>query len=223
MKFEKVWCLFEQSGTFKNVMKNMGYQSYDVDILNDFNQTDYEIDIFKEINLCYEGNESFFDSISSNDLIFSFFPCTRFESHAPLNSRGEHKSMKLWDDLKKINYSMNLNNEINYFYTTLCKLFIICYRKNFRMILENPYTQPHYLTTFFPIKPTFVDYDRTQNGDNYKKPTQFWFVNCEPEQNILFEPLHYVEYKRISKEGNRVTRSLINPQYVERFIKQFVL
>ena len=110
MKFNKVWCLYEQSGTFKNVFKNMGYESYDVDILNDFNETDLTIDIFNEINLAYEGKKSFLDSISADDLIFSFFPCTRFESHAPLNSRGEHKSMKTWDDIRKLKYSINLNN-----------------------------------------------------------------------------------------------------------------
>lgn len=41
-------CLFEQSGTFKNVLKEMGYEAYDYDILNDFNETDYQIDLFAE-------------------------------------------------------------------------------------------------------------------------------------------------------------------------------
>lgn len=48
-------CLFEQSGTFKNEAKKLGYNAYDYDILNDFGQTDYQIDLFKEIESCYCG------------------------------------------------------------------------------------------------------------------------------------------------------------------------
>lgn len=29
---KKVWCLFEQSGTFENAFKKFGYESYDIDI-----------------------------------------------------------------------------------------------------------------------------------------------------------------------------------------------
>lgn len=45
----KVHCLFEQSGTFKNEFKKLGYEAFDYDILNDFNQTDYVVDLFAEI------------------------------------------------------------------------------------------------------------------------------------------------------------------------------
>lgn len=52
MKFH---CLFEQSGTFKNEFKKLGFESYDYDILNDYNETDYQIDLFNEINVAYKG------------------------------------------------------------------------------------------------------------------------------------------------------------------------
>ena len=45
----KAHCLFEQSGTFKNEFKKLGVDAYDYDILNDYGQTDYQIDLFKEI------------------------------------------------------------------------------------------------------------------------------------------------------------------------------
>lgn len=45
----KVHCLFEQSGTFKNEFKKLGFEAYDYDILNEFNQTDYLVDIFENI------------------------------------------------------------------------------------------------------------------------------------------------------------------------------
>ena len=98
------------------------------------------------------------------------------------------------------------------------------------MIVENPYTQPHYLTMFFPVRPQLIDKDRTYNGDYYKKPTQFWFLNCEPEQNMFFESLEYVETHTISNaekmKGDfcrKVKRSLMHPQYARRFIKSYLI
>ena len=45
----KVHCLFEQSVTFKNAFKKYGIEAYDYDIQNEFNETDYVTDLFKEI------------------------------------------------------------------------------------------------------------------------------------------------------------------------------
>lgn len=42
-------CLFEQSGTFKNEFKKLGIEAYDYDILNDYGETDYVIDLFCQI------------------------------------------------------------------------------------------------------------------------------------------------------------------------------
>lgn len=46
---------FEQSGTFKNELKKLGYEAIDYDILNDFGQTDVVIDLFAEIEKSYAG------------------------------------------------------------------------------------------------------------------------------------------------------------------------
>ena len=51
----RVHLFFEQSGTFKNEFKSLGIEAYDYDILNDFAQTDYQIDLFKEIHTAFEG------------------------------------------------------------------------------------------------------------------------------------------------------------------------
>ena len=51
----KVWNLFEQSGTFKNEFRKLGYESLDVDIQNNFGETDYQIDKLSEIEKAYEG------------------------------------------------------------------------------------------------------------------------------------------------------------------------
>lgn len=59
----KVWCFFEQSGTFKNEFKKLGYEAVDVDIQNNFGETDYQIDLFKEIENAYDNKPSIFDQI----------------------------------------------------------------------------------------------------------------------------------------------------------------
>lgn len=51
----KVHCLFEQSGTFKNEFKKLGYEAFDYDLLNNFGETDYQIDLFNEIVQAYTG------------------------------------------------------------------------------------------------------------------------------------------------------------------------
>lgn len=38
--------LFEQSGTFKNVLRSYGFDAFDYDIKNDFGQTDFVMDLF---------------------------------------------------------------------------------------------------------------------------------------------------------------------------------
>lgn len=74
-----VHCLFEQSGTFRDEFRKLGFEAYDYDIDNYFGKTDYQIDIFQEIQNAYQGNPSIFDSIADEDLVVAFFPCTRFD------------------------------------------------------------------------------------------------------------------------------------------------
>lgn len=51
-EIDKVYCLFEQSGTFKNVLKkNFGIENvFDFDLKNEFGQTDFRLDLFEQIN-----------------------------------------------------------------------------------------------------------------------------------------------------------------------------
>lgn len=51
----KVFCLFEQSGTFKNEFLKLGIPAEDYDIQNNFGQTDHVIDLFAEIESAYGG------------------------------------------------------------------------------------------------------------------------------------------------------------------------
>ena len=229
MKIRKVHCLFEQSGTFKNEFKKLGIDAEDYDILNDFGETDHIVDLFGQIRGGYCGKPSIFDTFSKDDLIVAFFPCTRFEAKIPLGFRGEMAQQKNWDDLKKLKYSMKLHDELHELYELISMMVCVCIEKGLRIVIENPYTQPHYLTTYWCIKPTLIDRDRSLNGDYYKKPTQYWFINCEPEDNFIFEPIENVETYVVDGKRNRddiskkVERSLMHPQYANRFIRQKII
>ena len=51
----KVHLFFEQSGTFKNEFKKLGYKAEDYDIQNNFKETDHVIDLFAEIEREYDN------------------------------------------------------------------------------------------------------------------------------------------------------------------------
>ena len=51
--------MFEQSGTFKNEFRKLGYDAYDYDILNDYGETDRQLDLFSEIRGGTKGIHQF--------------------------------------------------------------------------------------------------------------------------------------------------------------------
>lgn len=228
MKPKVVHCLFEQSGTFKNEFKKLGYDAYDYDIQNEFGETDYVVDLFSEIRGGYCGEPSIFDKIGKDDLVMAFFPCVRFEQQILLWFRGESLQQQNMDDVQKLEKDIELHNELNELYELLSKLMIICIKKQVPIILENPYSEQHYLRKYWCLKANVIDNDRRKRGDYYKKPTQYWFIGCKPENNFIFEPIEFVEPLQINKlwgtnKEDVITRSLIHPQYANRFIREQIL
>lgn len=69
----KVWNFFEQSGTFKNEFKKLGYEAVDVDIQNNFGETDCQIDLFAEIEKGYDNQPSIFDKIRGGGFDYGVF------------------------------------------------------------------------------------------------------------------------------------------------------
>lgn len=221
-------CLFEQSGTFKNEFKKLGIEAYDYDILNEYGQTDYQIDLYAEIRGGYEGRPSIFDKITPDDLILAFFPCTRFEQQILLSFRGDLKQMKNYTDLQKLETVLRLHEELHQNYDLITKLSIIVIRRGLKMVFENPYSEQHYLTRYWCLKPSVIDKNRRLNGDYYMKPTQYWFIGFKPKNNFLFEPIEYVKPKNISdlwgtNQKDIEERSMIHPQYASRFIRQYLV
>ena len=221
--------MFEQSGTFKNEFKKLGVEAFDYDIQNEFNQTDYVIDLFEEIRKGYENEPSIFDNFKPEDVILAFFPCTRFETQITLWFRGCALQQKNMSDIQNLESDIKLHKELHLYYTRLCQLCVVVLKRGLRMVFENPYTQPHYLTTYWCLKPKVIDKNRRLNGDYQNKPTQYWFVGFEPQDNLIFEPIEYVEYRthngarKVDGKSRETMRSMIHPQYANRFIRQYII
>ncbi len=237
MEINKVHLLFEQSGTFKNEFIKLGIEAKDYDILNEFGQTDKQIDLFQEIRGGYENKPSIFDKMETDDLLFAFFPCIRFENQIMLHFRGQAYQIKNWSYEKKMEYDMKLLDEVNEMYKLVNKLFIICARKKLRLIMENPFSEEHFLRRYWCLTPAVIDKDRRESGDYYAKPTQYWFFNCTPENNFAMDPICYnaldvkdairmmkkQDFEKTGAKIKKVARSMIHPDYARRFIKMYIL
>lgn len=227
----KVWCLFEQSGTFKNEFKKLGYEAVDLDIQNNFGETDYQIDIFSEIEKAYEGGqESIFDKMTKYDLIMAFFPCIYFCQASQSAFTYTYNNYQKMDIRKKTDAILARSKNREYFYNLLIKLFCVVQERNLRMVVENPYSGQHYLflAQNFVKPPTFIDHNRMIRGDYFNKPTAYWFVNCEPTHGKSYQ--NDKEKKTImkSKGASRAglcseERSLISPDYARNFICDFII
>lgn len=217
------YCLFEQSGIFKNEFKKLGYEAIDYDIQNEFNETDVVIDLFKEIEKAYNKEESIFDNITEKDMILAFFPCVRFEDQIQMAFRGTQYQLKKCTDEQKLEYDLKLHKELDLMYETITKLAIVCIRKNIPLIIENPYSTTHYLVKYWAIPSKVIDKDRTLRGDYFEKPTQYWFINCEPRYNMILEAYSWNKKKIINNTSSKTERSLISKEYANRFIREFIV
>lgn len=184
-----------------------------------------------------QGEPSIFDSFTKDDLLIAFFPCIRFENQIMLFFRGQAHQQRDWSLEQKMLYDMNLLTEVKEMYDLVNYLFLICIRKGLRLVMENPYSEEHFLRRYWCYLPAIIDRDRRENGDYYKKPTQFWFLNCEPSNNVLWEalPLNDIgckdamrlmtkeDYIKTGAENKKTARSMIHPDYADRFIRQYIL
>lgn len=154
----------------------------------------------------------------------AFFPCIRFEDQAILWFRGDNYAQKEWDDISKLEYAVECQRELTDLYELISYMTIICIRKRIPLIIENPYSTQHYLTQRWCMKPKVIDTDRRERGDVYRKPTQYWFINCEPSNNFVWEPqIVWDEYLSVHKGPHGIKRSLMTTEYANRFIREFIL
>lgn len=166
--------------------------------------------------------ETIFDKFKSSDQLIAFFPCVRFEVQIELYFRGDSPGQKNWSDNEKLEYDLKLHEELHNLYNLVTKMVIVCNERHLKLIIENPYSTTHYLRKYWCIRPKLIDYNRRERGDYYVKPTQFWFINCEPKNNFIMEAKYNAKFLDIGHTRG-ATRSLISPQYANRFLREFVL
>lgn len=224
----KVHCMFEQSGTFKNEFIKLGIPAEDYDIQNNFGQTDHVIDLFAEIEKGYNCVESIFDNITQDDLIIAFFPCIYFEAMQMTYYSLNCNNYRAKKPKEQIAIAIDRLEKRTKLHKLLYMLVAIC-SKGLRLIIENLATEPHYLITLqnFP-KPSIIDKNRMERGDYFKKPTAYWYFNCEPTYGESFqndkEQKIIQNCKRSKGDGLcSEERSMISPDYARNFICDFIL
>lgn len=190
-------CLFEQSGTFKNEFIKLGIPAEDYDIQNNFGQTDNVVDLFAEIEKSYGGGTSIFDKITKDDLILAFFPCIRFCSvmeqlqHEDFYDASQRKKKDFGTQtyfVQKWKVLRQYSQERFYLYDLALKLTAIVQIKGLRMIMENPWHPTNFTNHFWFARISLIDKDRTLRGDYFRKPTAYWYINCEPTHGETLQP-----------------------------------
>lgn len=158
----------------------------------------------------------------------AFFPCIYFcDVNEPLFRLDDlnYRRLPLRDKYAKI---LERAKNREYFFEMCIKMFCVVDVKGLRLIMENPYSQSHYLVKNFVYKAKVIDRNRRQRGDYFIKPTQYFYVNCEPTYGKSFTPPK--EKKAVcSLSGSGVAglcgeeRSLISPDYARNFICDFII
>lgn len=224
----KVHCFFEQSGTFKNEFIKLGIPAEDYDIQNNFGKTDYIIDLFAEIDNAYDGKKSIFDEITQDDLIIAFYPCIYFCATSQMAFYMTCVNYRCLNDTEKIKEILKRSDKRKEFYDRLIKFCGVCLKKKLRMIFENPFSEHTYLKANFIKAPDVIDMNRMLRGDFFKKPTAYWYFNCEATYGESYqndkEQKTIMNCKGASKAGLcSEDRSMISPDYARNFICDFIL
>lgn len=228
-----VHCLFEQSGTFKTVFKALGYRAEDYDIQNLFGQTDHIIDLFEEIEQEYKNQlsdidtRSIFTRMTANDLLIAFFPCTYFCNSNTMIFQGNARQVRSRTPGDRLEYLMQRAEARHVFWKRLMQLCWIVEKRGLRLIIENPFSVDGYLWYNFPYRPAVIDYDRTLRGDYMVKPTQYFFIGCEPTglQSIQRNKRkRYLQHlPKVSNTIEGAARSMISEDYARNFINDCIL
>ena len=229
----KVHCFFEQSGTFKQEFIKLGIPAEDYDIQNNFGQTDHQIDLFAEIESCYNSltqreRDTVFDRITPDDLIIAFFPCIYFSSLSQMEMSLTDVNKRKMPMAERYEFVLNRSRNRQYFLELLIKLMGVCELRGLRLIVENPWAMQTYLKNGFIKAPALIDNDRSMRGDYFKKPTAYWFISCEPTHGLTVQRDKEVKNVRDARPASQAgicseERSMISPDYARNFICDFIL
>lgn len=220
--------LFEQSGTFKRAFAQLGIKALDYDLQNAYGETDVPGNLFSQINRAYMGQSSIFDDIEPDDIVMAFFPCIYFCETNMMYFCGYNHNQRNQSQSEKIKGIIDRSQLRQHYYELLLQLCYVCEVRQIRLIIENPYNAHHYLRFNFPYKPAVIDMNRRLRGDDFKKPTQYFFINCTPagKQSVQLDKVE--KYIRDQKSADKAgicsaDRSMINPDYANNFICDHIL
>lgn len=158
----------------------------------------------------------------------AFFPCIYFcDVNEPLFRLDDlnYRKLSLQEKYEKI---LERAKNREFFFEMCIKMFCVCDTRGLKLIMENPYSQSHYLVKNFVYKSDLIDKNRRDRGDYFKKPTQYWFLNCRPTFGCSF-----TQPKKLKTvcgiQGSKTSgicgeeRSMISPDYARNFIHDFIL
>jgi hypothetical protein len=200
-----IYCLFEQSGTFKNVFLSKGLNAVDIDISNEFNQTDIIANIFDMLD------NGFINDLK-DDKIIAFFPCTFFSDYNKLFISGKSNCFRSMNKEQIKNYIINRRITRYKYKNKLYQLIRQCNKKHIPLIIENPVS----LTIQQYLGMPTIKHARNKYGDYYKKPTVYYCYNCTINNNKLIV-YNDVIMQRVEKNRG-IKRSIMSEKYVENII-----
>ena len=234
----KVHLFFEQSATFRDEFRKLGYKAECYDIQNNFGKTDHVIDLFSEIDRAYDNltrqdktrqDKTVFDSIDPRqDLVLAFYPCIYFSALSQMSFFMSCINYRRLNDFETINKILERNRNRTEFYERLIKFVYVCLAKKIRMIFENPWGEQTYLKANFLKVPDVVDMNRMNRGDYFVKPTAYWYWNCKPTYGFSYKNDKEKKTHDTTKGSGKAgicseERSMISPDYARNWICDFIL
>lgn len=162
-------------------------------------------------------------------MIIAFFPCIYFCQMSQYAQSLNCINYRSLTDIEAIEKILERQNKRHEYLQLLTKFVSVVLKRGLRLIFENPVTDS-FLNHYFLKPPTIKDNNRMLRGDYFKKPTGYWFWNCEPTYGKSFQ--NDKEQKRHKDAKSRWTaesgtcneeRSMISPDYARNFICDFIL
>lgn len=160
------------------------------------------------------------------DLIMAFFPCIYFcDNSQILHTWGAHQKADCRTATERI--LVRSRNRQRY-YELIVKLFATAKERGLKLIVENPLGMHSYLRSCFVTQPAVIDKHRNHRGDEFAKPTGYWYINCEPTFGESYQPKEAKRVKKDAKGSSQAgvcseERSMISPDYARNFICDFII
>lgn len=205
-----IGCLFEQSGTFKNVFKRYGYDAEDIDIQNTYAETDIQCNLFEIIE-----SRSIDELLKNYEFCMCFFPCTWFSDFNSMIIAGTQYQMQTMTEEKKQAIIAERKERQAIAKRYLKLLVTAAETTKTPMIIENPLSvKIQEIMNGYP----YTVHKRSNYGDFYDKRTIYYFIG-DISIAPFMETLKNEKYYKIVHQHKGLSRSLISDLYVDNLIR----